>query len=72
MKYGITTSKNKIHLFTDDNECFCDLNIKIKKEVSNEYALLYSNKLCKNCNCIYLKNLKINNGNKNESSKIST
>ena len=37
MKYG-TTKTGKIHVFTDANECLCDLNIKIDKEVSQEYA----------------------------------
>jgi hypothetical protein len=37
MKYG-TTKTGKIHVFTDKNECLCDLNIQIDKEVSQEYA----------------------------------
>ena len=37
MKYG-TTKTGKIHVFTNNNECLCDINIKIEKEVSQEYA----------------------------------
>jgi hypothetical protein len=48
MKYGITKSKT-IHLFTDNNECLCDLNIKIDKEVSKEYAQLKIFSYCQNC-----------------------
>lgn len=53
MKYG-TTKTGKIHLFTDDNECICDLNIKLDKIVSNEYAeIVHSEKVCITCRVIH-------------------
>jgi hypothetical protein len=49
MKYG-TTATGKIHVFTDMNECLCDLNIKIDKEVSKEYAETRPcTKICGSC-----------------------
>jgi hypothetical protein len=48
MKYGKTTSP-KIHVFTDSNECICDLHINMKTEVSKQYAQIHKKDLCKNC-----------------------
>lgn len=48
MKYG-KTKTGKVHIFTDMNECICDLNIPIFKEVSKEYA---QRNLCKNCEAL--------------------
>lgn len=48
MKYG-RTKTGTIHLFTDNNECLCDLNIKIDKEVSKEYVQLKPFSYCANC-----------------------
>jgi hypothetical protein len=49
MKYG-TTKTGKIHVFTDNNECICDLNIQIDKEVSREYIETRKiTDLCFNC-----------------------
>jgi hypothetical protein len=48
MKYGRTKS-GTIHLFTDKDECLCDLNIKIETEVSHEYATLKAIHACSTC-----------------------
>lgn len=51
MKYG-TTKTGKIHVFTDKNECLCDLNIKIDNEVSLEYAeTRLITQICGTCQC---------------------
>lgn len=44
-----TTKTGKIHLFTSENECLCDLNIKIKNKVSGEYVKAHKNNLCLTC-----------------------
>lgn len=48
MPYG-TTKTGKIHVFTTNNECICDLNININKQVSKEYVTLHQDKLCLTC-----------------------
>ena len=49
IKYG-TTKTGKIHVFTDNNECLCDLNITIDREVSKEYAEIRPiTQICGNC-----------------------
>jgi hypothetical protein len=55
MKNGITKT-GIIHIFTVSNECICDLNIQIDKEVSREYAELHKEKFCKNCINVLKKN----------------
>ena len=55
MKNGITKT-GLIHIFTNANECICDLNISMDKEVSKEYAELHKDKFCKNCIEILRKN----------------
>lgn len=52
MKLG-TTKTGKIHIFTDKNECLCDLNIHIKHEVSEEYTDIKS--VC--LNCLHIKSI---------------
>jgi hypothetical protein len=47
MRFGITKTNSKVHYFTDDKECICDLHIKLDTFVSKEYAQLSS--ICKNC-----------------------
>ena len=58
MKYGISKS-GTLHLFTNNNECICDLNIKIYKEVSEEYFELTHKELCLNCNNLRNKTLEL-------------
>jgi hypothetical protein len=49
MQHG-TTKTGKIHVFTDNNECLCDLNIKIERQVSLEYIrFIPFDKICNNC-----------------------
>jgi hypothetical protein len=37
-----------MHLFTNDDECLCDINIKIEKRISKDYAMIKNN-TCLNC-----------------------
>ena len=50
MKYGITKT-GKMHKFTDRNECLCNLNVRMRKEVLEESALIAIQKkvFCKDC-----------------------
>lgn len=54
MKYG-TTKTSKVHIFTDNNECICDLNIEIDKPVTKEWLEFHGKDIvCKTCNSILL------------------
>jgi hypothetical protein len=53
MKYG-TTKTGKVHIFTDKNECICDLNIIINKEVTKEYLEITGIRICETCRKILL------------------
>jgi hypothetical protein len=50
MKYGITKT-GKMHKFTNKNECLCNLNVRMRKEVLEEFALIAIQKklFCKDC-----------------------